>query len=250
LHLAERGVGTLAQPVDVRDVRDAVRAETPRVAWLDCADMSSRFKVLAVVAGVGVVAVVAGGLHTASPPANGSPGSSATAPTAALTADLRAKGSSGGASVTTPVCSIRSRHCLSVVVATTCYFGHCRISRRIVRRTYVRPERVGGMAWSATLLTAPIVARTNRFVTGPRRLTLVLGGTPRRHVGLILSVACFSHMKGGATSDGPLLRVAVPSRTMISLPFASTLGPFGACDISALVTSRQRGPVYATVIRD
>ncbi len=150
--------------------------------------------------------------------------------------------SSNGAS-----CSARTHRCVAVTVTTTCdSHEHCHTSRTIHRYPYVGAKPPAGTTGPNTQPTGPIVARVNRVITRPRKLTLVLSGTPHRHVVVLLSVSCFSHNSAAGSAEPPL-QLAVPSRTPISLP-----GParaFHACDVGALVISRQRGLVHATVAR-
>jgi hypothetical protein len=141
-------------------------------------------------------------------------------------------------------CRARTHRCLAVSVTTTCDgHEHCRTTRTIQRYRYVGARPPAGTTSQQSLPTAPIVARTNRVVVRPRKLSLVLGGTPHRVV-VLLSVSCFS--RGAAASTGvPPLRVAVPSRTPIALPGRAR--SFHACDVGALVTSTTRGSVRVTV---
>ncbi len=156
--------------------------------------------------------------------------------------------SSGGGGSMTASCSARSHRCVAVVLTTTCARQHCRTSRAIYRYRYIGAKPPAGFTGPNQLPTAPIIARTNRFVARPTKLALLLGGTPQRHVVVILSVNCFSR-DSGTSGGGPALRVAVPSRTQIALP-----GParrFDACDVGALVTSTRpdHGSVHVTVAR-
>lgn len=134
-----------------------------------------------------------------------------------------------------------------MTVTTTCdSHEHCQTSRTIHRYRYVGARPPAGTTGPDTQPTAPIVARTNRLVTRPRKLTLVLSGTPQRQVVVLVSVNCFAR-NSAASGGGPPLQLAVPSRTPIALP-----GPgraFQACDVGALVTSTQRGSVDVTVAR-
>ena len=160
----------------------------------------------------------------------------------------RSSGVSGASSTGTESvsCSARTHACVAVSVTTNCdSYEHCRTSRTIVRYRYVGARPPRGTTGPQTLPTAPIVARTNRDIVRPRRLTLVLTGAPQRVV-VVLSVSCFSR-NGGAGGGGPVLTLAVPSRTPVALP-----GParsFRACNVSALVTSSRRSPVHVTVAR-
>jgi len=153
--------------------------------------------------------------------------------------------SSGTESV---ACSARTHRCVAVTVTTTCdSHERCRTFRTTHRYRYVglRPPR--GTVGAMTLPTAPIVARIDQRVVRPRKLTLVLSGAPRRRVLVVVSVSCFAR-NAEASSGGPVLALAVPSRTPIRLPGAAR--SFQACDVSALVTSTQRrGPVRVTVAR-
>lgn len=150
--------------------------------------------------------------------------------------------SSNGAS-----CSARTHRCVAVTVTTTCdSHEHCYTSRTINRYRYVGAKPPAGTTGPDTQPTGPIVARVNRVITRPRKLTLVLSGTLHRHVVVLLSVSCFSR-NSAAGSGEPSLQLAVPSRTPISLP-----GPartFHSCDVGALVISSQRGTVHVTVAR-
>lgn len=155
--------------------------------------------------------------------------------------------SSSGSSSEGASCSARNHRCVVVIVTTNCTNdGHCHTSRTIRRYRYVGSKPPAGTTGPDTQPTAPIVGRANRFVTRPRKLALVLSGTPHRRVVVLLSVNCFAH-NAAASGGGPPLRLAVPSRTPIALP-----GPgraFHACDVGALVISNQRGPVHVTVTR-
>ncbi len=145
-------------------------------------------------------------------------------------------------------CSARTHRCLAVTVTTTCDSRErCRTLRTIYRYRYVglRPPR--GTVGAMTLPTAPIVARIDQRVVRPRKLTLVLSGAPRRRVIVVVSVSCFAR-NSAASGGGPVLTLAVPSRTLLRLPGAAR--SFQACDVSALVTSTQRrGTVRVTVAR-
>ena len=144
-------------------------------------------------------------------------------------------------------CSARTHRCVAVTVTTTCdSHERCRTSRTIHRYRYVTAKPPPGTTGPDTQPTAPIIGRVNRFITRPTKLTLVLSGVPHRQVVVLLSVSCFSR-NSAASAGGPPLQVAVPSRTPIALP-----GPahtFHACDVGALVTSSQHGPVHVTVAR-
>ena len=134
-----------------------------------------------------------------------------------------------------------------MTVTTTCDSKeHCQTTRTIHRYRYVGARPPAGTTGPDTQPTAPIVARTNRFVTRPRKLALVLSGTAHHDVVVLLSVSCFA--RNYAVADGgPPLRLAVPSRTPIALP-----GParrFHACDVGALVTSTEHSPIHVTVTR-
>jgi hypothetical protein len=144
-------------------------------------------------------------------------------------------------------CSARNHRCLAVTVTTTCNsHEHCQTSRTIHRYRYRGAKPPAGTTGPDTQPTAPIVARTNRFVTRPTKLTLVLSGTPHRQVVILLSVSCFARNLA-ASGGGPPLQVAVPSRTPIALPGSART--FHACDVGALVTSTQRGSVHVAVRR-
>jgi hypothetical protein len=163
---------------------------------------------------------------------------------------LTSNSSIGTSSGTTSVgasCSARTHRCVAVTVTTTCNsHQHCETSRTIHHYRYVGAKPPAGTTGPNTQPTAPIVARTNRLVALPRRLALVLSGTPHRRVVVLLSVNCFSR-NSAASSGHPPLQVAVPSRTPIALPGRART--FHACDIGALVTSSQRGMVHARVER-
>ncbi len=154
---------------------------------------------------------------------------------------------SSSSSSTGASCSARTHRCVAVTVTTTCDAReHCHMSRTIHRYRYVGAKPPPGTTGPDNQATAPIVARTNRVFTRPRKLTLVLSGTPQRHVVVLLSVNCFSR-NSAAGSGGPPLQVAIPSRTPIALP-----GPgraFRTCDVGVLVTSTQRSRVHVTVAR-
>lgn len=150
--------------------------------------------------------------------------------------------SSNGAS-----CSARTHRCVAVTVTTACdSHEHCKTSRTIHRYRYVGSKPPAGTTGPDTQPTAPIVGRANRLVTHPTKLTLVLTGKPHRKVVVLLSVSCFSPNSGEA-SGGPALHVAVPSRTPIALP--SDARKFHACDVGALVISKQHGSVHVKLAR-
>ena len=150
--------------------------------------------------------------------------------------------SGGGAS-----CSARTHRCVAVTVTTNCTSNdRCQTTRTIHRYRYVGTKPPRGTTGPDTQPTAPIVGRTNRLVRRPGKLSLVLSGTAHRHVGVLLSLSCFS--KHSSSSAGGLpLSVTVPSRTPIALPGRASA--FTACDVGALVISHQRGPVHVTVAR-
>jgi hypothetical protein len=154
--------------------------------------------------------------------------------------------SSSSTSGTGASCSARTHRCVAVIVTTTCNsHDQCRPTRTIHRYRYVTAKPPAGTTGPDTQPTAPIVGRTNRYITRPTKLTLVLSGPPHRQVVVLLSVSCFSR-NSAAGASGPPLQVAVPSRTPIALP-----GPartFRACDVGALVTSSQHGPVHVNVL--
>ncbi|MDQ6775353.1 MAG: hypothetical protein M3071_03825 [Actinomycetota bacterium] len=155
--------------------------------------------------------------------------------------------SSGSISGTGASCSARTHRCVAVTVTTACNsHDRCQTTRTIHRYRYVTAKPPAGTTGPDTQPTAPIVGRTNRYIARPTKLTLVLSGPPHRQVVVLLSVSCFSR-NSAASVGGPPLQVGVPSRTPIALP-----GPartFRACDVGALVTSSQRGPVHVTVAR-
>jgi hypothetical protein len=155
--------------------------------------------------------------------------------------------SSRSTSSTGASCSARTHRCVAVTVTTTCSsHERCQTTRTIHHYRYVTAKPPTGTTGPDTQPTAPIVGRVNRFITPPRKLTLVLSGAPHHQVIVLLSVSCFSR-NAAASAGGPPLQVAVPSRTPIALP-----GPartFHACDVGALVISSQHGPVHATVAR-
>ncbi len=154
-------------------------------------------------------------------------------------------GSSVGTSGTGAWCSARTHRCVAVTVTTTCGSDErCRMSRKIYRYRYLTARPPEGTTGPDTQPTAPIVGSTNRFITRPGRLTLVLSGAPHQQVTVMWSVACYAR-NSAASGVGPPLQVAVPSRTPIELP-----GPartFNGCDVDALVISSQPGPVHVTV---
>ncbi|MGA2927012.1 MAG: hypothetical protein ABSG43_13630 [Solirubrobacteraceae bacterium] len=164
-----------------------------------------------------------------------------------LSSSLVSSSSSSSSSGTGASCSARTHRCVAVTVTTTCNSNeHCRTTRTIHRYRYVTAKPPAGTTGPDTQPTAPIVGRVNQFITSPTKLTLVPTGAPQRQVVVLLSVSCSSR-NSAATAGGQPLRVPVPSRTRIALPGpARTLG---ACDVSALVTSSERGPVYVTVAR-
>ena len=156
--------------------------------------------------------------------------------------DISSSGFGTGAS-----CTARTHRCVAVTVTTTCdEKGHCKTTRKIHRYRYVGARPPAGTTGPDTQPTAPIVARTNRFLTRPRKLTLVLSGTAHHRVVVLLSVSC-SARNYAVADGGPPLRLAVPSRTPIALP-----GParrFRTCDVGALVTSTEHSPIHVTVTR-
>lgn len=155
-------------------------------------------------------------------------------------------GSSSSATVGAS-CSTRTHRCVAVTVTTTCDSHHrCHTSRRIQRYRYAGARPPAGTTGPDRLPTAPIVARTNRVVTLPAKLTLVLGGATQRQVVVLLSVSCFGP-GSSETSGNPPLKLAVPSRTPIALPGRAR--SLRACDVGALVTSSQHGAVRVTVAR-
>ena len=77
------------------------------------------------------------------------------------------------------------------------------MSRRINRYRYVGARPPAGTTGSDTQPTGPIVARVNRVITRPRKLTLVLSGTLHRHVVVLLSVSCFSRNSAAGSGDPP-----------------------------------------------
>ena len=136
---------------------------------------------------------------------------------------------------------------MAVTVATTCNtHERCHTTRTIHRYRYVTPNPPAGTTGPDTQPTAPIVGRVNRLVTRPAKLTLVLSGAAHHQVVVLLSVSCFSR-NSEASSGGSPLEAAVPSRTPIALPGRART--FRACDVDALVTSSQHGPVHVTVAR-
>jgi len=155
--------------------------------------------------------------------------------------------SSSSISSTGASCSARTHRCVAVTVTTTCdSHERCQTTRTINRYRYVGAKPPPGTTGPDTQPTGPIVARVNRFIPRPRKLTLVLSGARHRQVVVLLSVSCFSR-SSAAGSVGPPLQLAVPSRTPIALP-----GPartFHACDVGALVISGRRGLVHVTVTR-
>jgi hypothetical protein len=153
--------------------------------------------------------------------------------------------SSSSTSGTGASCSAGTHRCVAVTVTTTCNsHERCQTTRTIHRYRYVTAKPPAGTTGPDTQPTAPIVGRVNRFITRPAKLTLVLSGAPHHQVGVLLSVHCFSRNLASIVGAPPL-QVAVPSRTPIALPGpARTLH---ACDVGALVTSSQHGPVHVTV---
>ncbi|MEO8969340.1 MAG: hypothetical protein ABI355_17145 [Solirubrobacteraceae bacterium] len=145
-------------------------------------------------------------------------------------------------------CSARTHRCLAVTVTTTCDSQErCRTSRTIYSYRYVGSRPPRGTVGAMTLPTAPIVAQTDQRLVRPRKLTLVLSGAPRLRVIVVVLVNCFAR-NSESSGGGPVLTLAIPSRTAIRLPGAAR--SFQACDVSALVTSTQRlGPVRVTVAR-
>ncbi len=156
-------------------------------------------------------------------------------------------GSISSTSSTGASCSARTHRCVAVTVTTRCNSNdRCRTSRTIHRYRYVTARPPAGTTGPDTQPTAPIVGRTNRFITRPAKLRLVLQGAPRHQVVVLLSVSCFSP-NSAASAGGPPLRVAVPSTTPIALP--GDARRFRGCDVGALVTSSQPGLVHVTVAR-
>jgi len=162
----------------------------------------------------------------------------------------RLGGFSGSSSTGTGsvACSAQTHRCVSVTVTTACdSHERCRTFRTIRSYRYVGSKPPRGTAGAMTLPTAPVVARIDQRVARPRRLTLVLSGAPHRRVIVVVSVSCFAR-NSQASGGGPVLTLAVPSRTAIRLPGAAR--SFRACVVSALVTSTQRrGPVRVNVAR-
>ena len=155
--------------------------------------------------------------------------------------------STSSTSTTGASCSAHTHRCVAVTVTTTCDSNErCRTTRTILHYRYIGARPPAGTTGPDTQPTAPIVARTNRFLTRPRNLTLVLSGTAPHHVVVLLSVSCFAR-NSGTTGGGSPLRLAVPSRTPIALP-----GParsFHACDVAALVTSSEHSSIHVTITR-
>ena len=151
--------------------------------------------------------------------------------------------SSAGAS-----CSAHTHRCVAVTVTTTCNSReHCQTTRTIHRYRYKGAKPPAGTTGPDTQPTAPIVARVNKFLIHPRKLTLVLSGTVQHHVVVLLSVTCFARNSDETSSGGSPLQLEVPSRTRIALP-----GParsFHACDVGALVTSTHHSPTHVAVTR-
>ncbi|HET9103679.1 MAG TPA: hypothetical protein VFN55_10025 [Solirubrobacteraceae bacterium] len=161
-----------------------------------------------------------------------------------VTASGSGASSSGDESVS---CREQTHRCVAVLVTTTCNsHGRCRTTRSIHRYRYVGARPPRGTVGATTLPTAPVVGRADRFVRHPRRLSLVLSGTPQAHVGVIAIVSCFLH-GGQAEGGGPPLTRTVPSRSRIVLP--GRAGSFSACDIGVLVTSRRPGAVHVRIVR-
>ncbi|MGH2910316.1 MAG: hypothetical protein ACRDK8_13610 [Solirubrobacteraceae bacterium] len=155
--------------------------------------------------------------------------------------------SSSSTSGTGASCSARTHRCVAVTVTTTCNGDErCHMRRTIERYRYRTAKPPAGTTGPDTQPTGPIVARVNRLITRPTRPVLVLRGAPHHRVVVLLSVTCFArHSDTGV--GGPPLKVAVPSRTPISLPGHARA--FRACAVGALVVSRGHGPVHATVVR-
>jgi hypothetical protein len=153
-------------------------------------------------------------------------------------------GLSSSTSDTGASCSARTHRCVAVIVTTTCNGDErCRTTRAIHRYRYVTVKPPSGTTGPDTQPTAPIVGRGNLLITRPRKLTLVLSGHPHRRVVVLLSVNCFSR-NAAASSGGPPLHLAVPSRTPIALPGPAHV--FRACSVGALVISSRRGPVHVS----
>jgi hypothetical protein len=162
--------------------------------------------------------------------------------------ELNAASGSGGASIAKGIDCRRSTHrCTEVVVTTGCNGQHCHIGREIRHYRYTGHKPAAGSPTEGGLLTAPIRGRLNGRLANPKKLTLVLTGPSHRRVGVIVAVSCFSS-QGESGSDGtPLLKVAVPSRTPLTIPpHAHRLK---ACSVNALVTSTKRGAIHARVVR-
>jgi hypothetical protein len=75
----------------------------------------------------------------------------------------------------------------------------------------------------------------------------VLSGASHRRVGAIVALSCFSHQGESESSGTPLLNVAVPSRTQLTIPHHAH--HLKACTVSALITSTKRGAIHARVVR-
>ncbi len=154
----------------------------------------------------------------------------------------------GGSRQTTASCSARTHRCVTVVVSTYCIGGHHRcVTRRSVQRyRYVGSRPPRGTTGHVLVPTAPIRARLNRYLVHPHKLSLVLSGTPQRHVDVIVTVGCFAGHPPSPTSTGELgapRAVAVPSRVPLVLPRRHQ-----ACDIDVLAMSPSRAPVHLRLV--
>jgi len=144
-------------------------------------------------------------------------------------------------------CSARTHRCVAAVVSTSCNARHhrCTMHRALHRYRYVgrRPPR--GTTGGVVVPSGRIAARVSRYVARPGRVSLVLGGAPEHRADVVVATTCYSgHGATGSTADRRPLQVAVPSRTRIA-----TVPRHRACAVNVLVTSSQRGPIHARLVR-
>jgi hypothetical protein len=144
-------------------------------------------------------------------------------------------------------CSARTHRCVAAVVSTRCESSHhrCTMTRKIDRYRYVgrRPPR--GTTGTTAVPTAPIRARVSGYIARPGKVRLALSGTPHRRAVVIVATACHSlHGAAGSGIDRQPVQVAVPSRTPIA-----TVRRHRSCAVNVLVTSSQRGPIHARLVR-
>jgi hypothetical protein len=142
-------------------------------------------------------------------------------------------------------CSAHTHRCAAVTVTTRCSgFRDCRITRSIQRYRYVGARPPVGTARLNPMLTAPVVGAASGIVRRPKKLVLVLSGAPHRRVEVLLSGPFCVSNTSAAISGAPNRELAVPSRSRIPFPHASS---FLACQVGALVLSRQPGTVHVTI---